>query len=320
MFCSCCLASINLARHLSEPICQASSEPPTLLATWRVDWQKLEITIRTCTRFLGFFFLPFSSSRFSFIFLLSSLLTLLVLTTDDVIDANKYVPSVPKLKETAHNVRRIGLGVMGLADMMYALRVWYGSDESLDLVGQVFRGVVHRPPTDCVQVMEYVRYHCMCESVELAKKRGSFPAIKGSVFDPARFLWEPPTPIREYRHWFGRPNVDWTGLVRDIKLNGIRNAAHTTCAPTGTIGTVTGCEGYGCEPAFALAYTRRVKEANGDVLLQYDSPLFVRALDELKITGDARTAVLNEVLSTGSCQVSSSFRLVFVFRWVFVWF
>ena len=60
---------------------------------------------------------------------------------------------------------------------------------------------------------------------------------------------------------YGRPALDWDGLVADIQTHGIpSNAAQTTVAPTGTIATVAGIEGYGCEPVFALAYVRHVND------------------------------------------------------------
>ena len=83
---------------------------------------------------------------------------------DDVVDANKYVPAVPQLEEAARRNRRIGLGIMGLADLMYHVGVRYGSTE-----GQEFGA----------QVMEFVRYHSMITSIDLARERGSFPAITG---------------------------------------------------------------------------------------------------------------------------------------------
>ncbi len=73
---------------------------------------------------------------------------------------------------------------------------------------------------------------------------------------------------------FERPNLDWDGIVKDLKKHGIRNAAQTTIAPTGTIATVAGCEGYGCEPVFALAYIRHVNDNGNDLQLNYVSPLF----------------------------------------------
>ena len=206
---------------------------------------------------------------------------------DDVVSANKYVPAVPQLQDAAHRVRRIGLGIMGLADVMYRVGVRYGDQELLDLAGQV---------------MEFVRYHCMRTSIDLARERGPFLAIEGSIYDPNNLKWQPPTPLQPYTHEFGRPAVDWDAIVEGIKAHGIRNGAQTTVAPTGTIGTVTGCEGYGCEPVFALAYTRYVKEAGGDVTLTYVSPLFIEALDQAGITGESRERIVDQIVLTGTCQ------------------
>lgn len=241
---NCCLGSINLARHVTEE--------------GVIDWDALEETIATATRFL-----------------------------DDVVEMNAYVPAVPQLKEAAHRVRRIGLGIMGLADVMYMLGVRYGSEEGEELASQI---------------MEFVRYHAMRTSIELARERGPFPAIRGSIYDPTDLKWTPPTPMTPYKRDFGRPPLNWDAIVAGIKAHGIRNGAQTTIAPTGTIGTVTGCEGYGCEPVFALAYTRYVKEADGDVPLTYVSPLFLRALDEAGIVGETRQRIIDEILHTGTCQ------------------
>ena len=52
---------------------------------------------------------------------------------DDVVTANAYVPAVPALREAAYNARRIGLGIMGLGDLMYHMGVRYGSLQSQDL-------------------------------------------------------------------------------------------------------------------------------------------------------------------------------------------
>src|SRR5512140_431908 len=89
-----------------------------------VDWEGLRQSVELSTRFL-----------------------------DDVVDTNAYVPAVPQLSEAAHRARRIGLGIMGLADLMYHVGVRYSSPE-----GQEFGA----------QVMEFVRYHAMQTSIELA--------------------------------------------------------------------------------------------------------------------------------------------------------
>jgi ribonucleoside-diphosphate reductase alpha chain len=208
---------------------------------------------------------------------------------DDVINANAYVPAVPQLQEAAHRTRRIGLGIMGLGDLFYHLQVRYGSDEAQELAAQV---------------LEFIRYHAMRASVELARERGSFPAIQGSVYDPDDLRWTPPQPLNPYTRLdkWSRPLLDWRAIVEGIRRYGIRNAAQTTVAPTGTIATVASCESYGCEPVFALAYTRHVNDNGTDLELRYVSPLFLQALVEAGLDDTARERVVQQVMVTGSCQ------------------
>ena len=228
-------------------------------ASGGVDWEKLRESVELATYFL-----------------------------DDVVDANAYVSAVPKLKEAALQARRIGLGIMGLGDLMYQMGVGYGSE-----VGQEF----------AAQVMEFVRYHAMRTSIELAKARGPFPAIRGSIYDPQALTWQPPTLLspNPKNNW-GRPDVDWETILQGITAHGIRNAAQTTIAPTGTIGTVSGCEGYGCEPVFALAYTRHVEDNGKDLKLTYTSPLFEAALVNAGLDEATRLEIVEQVLERGTCQ------------------
>ncbi|MEW5718272.1 MAG: ribonucleotide reductase N-terminal alpha domain-containing protein [Chloroflexota bacterium] len=206
---------------------------------------------------------------------------------DNVVDANKYVPAVPELAEAAHRARRIGLGIMGLGDAMYRLGVRYGSR-----AGEEFAG----------QVMEFVRFHALKTSIELAKTRGAFPAIKGSLYDPENLKWTPPKPIEPHTREWGRPRLDWGEIVAGIKKYGVRNAAQTTVAPTGTIATVAGVESYGCEPVFALAYTRHVNDNGKDLQLDYVSPAFERALVDAKVDEATRQKIFERVRVTGTCQ------------------
>src|SRR3989344_2249559 len=209
---------------------------------------------------------------------------------DNVVSENAYVPEVPQLKEAANKARRIGLGFMGLADVMYSMGIRYGSPE-----GQEF----------AARVSEFMRFHSMKISIELARERGPFLGIKGSIYDPDNLKWAPPTPLVQYTKDFGMPAVDWNEIVEGIKKHGIRNAAQTTAAPTGTIATVVGTEGYGCEPVFALAYYRNVYQAAGSekgLTLTYTSPLFEQALDKAGIIGDERKKIIDEVIQNGTCQ------------------
>jgi ribonucleoside-diphosphate reductase alpha chain len=175
---------------------------------------------------------------------------------------------------------------MGLADLLYHVGIRYGSTE-----GQEFAS----------QVMEFVRYHSMVTSVALAKARGPFPAIEGSIYDPEHFKWVPPTSLVDYNNDYGRPEIDWEQIEREIRQHGIRNAAQTTIAPTGTIATVAGCEGYGCEPVFALAYIRHVNDNGKDLTLTYASPAFDRALNNLHIDPAVREDILDQIMREGSC-------------------
>jgi len=243
-----------------------------LAANGQVDWQALQHSVELATIFL-----------------------------DNVVDANEYVPAVPELAQAAHRARRIGLGIMGLADLMYHAGIRYGSPE-----GQEFAS----------QVMEFVRYHAMRTSIELSRTRGSFPAIAGSIYDPTNLRWSPPEPLVPHTHDWGRPELDWQAIRKGILENGIRNAAQTTVAPTGTIATVAGCEGYGCEPVFALAYIRHVNDNGKDLQLTYASPLFERALEVSGLDGEARQKIFEQVMAAGSCQgiadVPEAIRNVFV--------
>ena len=206
---------------------------------------------------------------------------------DNVVTANAYVPAVPQLREAALNARRIGLGIMGLGDLFYQVGVRYGSEEGQALAGAVF---------------EFIRYHCLRTSMELARDRGPFLALKGSIYDPENFRWEAPKPLLKSKTNYGRPALDWRGLTADIKRHGIRNAAQTTVAPTGTIATVAGIEGYGCEPVFALAYIRHVNDHGKDLQLQYTSPAFERALRDAGLDEATRNEIIAEVNKVGSCQ------------------
>ena len=223
-----------------------------------VDWESLRLSVETATRFL-----------------------------DDVVDVNAYVPAVPQLKDAALRARRIGLGIMGLADIMYHAGIRYNSPE-----GQEFGA----------QILEFIRYHAMSTSVRMARERGAFPAIKGSLYDFEELQWKPPQPVSPWKHDWNRPTLDWDAILKGIRKFGIRNAAQTTIAPTGTIATVAGCEGYGCEPVFALAYVRHVNDNGKDLQLTYASPRFDAALEKAGITGEARQEIIERVLQHGNCQ------------------
>jgi ribonucleoside-diphosphate reductase alpha chain len=164
--------------------------------------------------------------------------------------------------------------------------------------------------------MEFVRFHAMKTSIDLARTRGAFPAIKGSIYDPVDLKWAPPQPLEPFTFSWGRPSIDWKEIVAGIEKYGIRNAAQTTIAPTGTIATVAGDESYGCEPVFALAYTRHVNDNGRDLTLDYVSPMFEQALRRAGVDETTQHKIFETVRLTGTCQdvslVPEAIRNVFV--------
>lgn len=225
---------------------------------------------------------------------------------DDVIDANQYVPSVPELAEMGESERRIGLGLMGLGDAMALMGLRYGSPEALDFASQV---------------MEFVRYHAMLQSIERAEERGPFPWITNSIYDPniigttAMRQTDYPSDNITVRGWdipdgliqpsidFDRPELAWQELKDELRIKGLRNATLLTMAPTGTIGNVSDCEAGSGEPFFALTYTRELVQAGAGVILNYANRAFQEALERQGFEGDGLQAVIDKVAANnGSCQ------------------
>ena len=174
--------------------------------TYEFDWQRYEETIRKTTRFL-----------------------------DNVIDVNTY--PVEEITTASKDSRRIGLGVMGVADLLYKLRIPYNSKEGYELQSKL---------------SEALTYYSMEESVALANSRGEFPLCSKTEYPEGKI------PISGY---YERPKethtYEWDALIEKIKTHGIRNVLTTTVAPTGTLAMIADCSN-GMEPAFALVFEKRV--------------------------------------------------------------
>jgi ribonucleoside-diphosphate reductase alpha chain len=173
---------------------------------YEFDWQRYEETIRKTTRFL-----------------------------DNVIDMNNY--PVPEIDKASKESRRIGLGVMGVADLLYKLRIPYNSKE-----GYEFQ----------FKLAEALTYYSMEESVALARSRGEFDLCSRTEFPegkiPVAGYYEKPK---------GEHYYDWDALISKIQKHGIRNVLTTTVAPTGTLSMIADCSN-GMEPTFALVFEKRV--------------------------------------------------------------
>ena len=141
---------------------------------------------------------------------------------DNVIDTTPYF--FDENKKVQLSERRVGLGTMGIAELMLKLGVRYGSDESVALIDEIYR-------TIAVAAYE--------TSSDLALEKGAFP-----MFDAEKFL--------ESGYMRGMPH----DLCEKIRMDGIRNVTLLTQAPTGTTGTMVNTS-TGVEPFFSWVYYRK---------------------------------------------------------------
>jgi ribonucleoside-diphosphate reductase alpha chain len=158
-----------------------------------VDWDGLRATIRTGTRFL-----------------------------DDIVDATPYF-----FKENFENQqreRRIGLGTMGLGELLIRLHLRYGSPESIAFIDKLYA---------------FIATEAYLYDVELAKEKGAFPAFVPEKYLASGFMERMPERVRSA-----------------IRENGTRNVTILTQAPTGTVGSMVNTS-TGIEPFYALTYYRQ---------------------------------------------------------------
>ena len=141
---------------------------------------------------------------------------------DDILDVTPYF--FPQNYDNQQKERRIGLGTMGLGELLIRLGLLYGSPESLDFIDKLYR---------------FIAVESYLYDVELAKEKGAFPAFDPELYLQSGFIKGLPETVQEA-----------------IRQYGVRNVTILTQAPTGTVGTMVGTS-TGIEPYYALTYFRQ---------------------------------------------------------------
>jgi len=175
----------------------------SLVEKGEFNWKEFKRVIRACVRFL-----------------------------DNVIDVNAF--PLKRIEKNTKRTRKIGLGVMGLADALYALNIPYNSEEGFKFMRKV---------------AEFLTYHAISTSCDLARERGPFPLFERSGYVKGEM---PVNGFYQRELW----TLNWKKLSEKVR-EGVRNAEVTTVAPTGSISMIAGVSS-GIEPQFSLIYEKVV--------------------------------------------------------------
>lgn len=214
---SCLLGSLNLAMFVKNPFTDSAS----------FDFTSFKEAVKVAVRALN-----------------------------DVLDEGLPLHPLEEQRKSVADWRQIGLGIMGLADMLIQMGITYGGDEALSL---------------CDKIGAAMADTALSESAYLAKELGTFP--KCNIEQIIN------TPYFKYN-----ASEQTTELV---KKYGLRNSQILTIAPTGTLSTMLGISG-GIEPVFANYYERKTESLHGsDVYYKVYTPIVEKYMKENEILDDA---------------------------------
>lgn len=190
---SCLLGSINLSEFVTNPFTNKAN----------IDWDSLEDAV-----------------------------AIAVLGLNEVLNEGMMLHPLHEQRESVKNWRQIGLGTMGLADMLIKLGVTYGSAGAIKVAESVY---------------ETIARSAVMASFELAKTAGCYPMCKKEKLVDSSFIKALNLPYN---------------MIEGIRTYGLHNSQLLTCAPTGSIATMLQVS-TGVEPNFALKYTRKTQSLNG---------------------------------------------------------
>lgn len=191
---SCLLGSINLSEFVLNPFTNEAT----------IDYSSLVDAVKKAVRALN-----------------------------DVLDEGAALHPLEEQRNSVRNWRQIGLGTMGLADMLIKLGLIYGSVSALGMTQEVYKTIAQA---------------AVGESLSLAIDKGMYPECNPKLLAESSFI-----------NSIGLPQ----SVIEDISKYGLHNSQLLTCAPTGSIATMLQVS-TGVEPNFALHYTRRTQSLNGE--------------------------------------------------------
>ena len=166
---------------------------------------------------------------------------------NDVLDEGLDKHPLQEQRDSVRDWRQIGLGIMGLADMLIKMGIKYGSDASITL---------------CDSIGKHLAQTALMTSSELADRDGYYPMFSNKVLETNYFLSHATDALKAH-----------------IECYGLRNSQLLTIAPTGTISTMLGVSG-GIEPIFANSYTRKTQSLHGeDVTYKVYTPIVQRYME-----------------------------------------
>lgn len=201
---SCLLGSINLNEFVLDPFTNIA----------RIDFDALEDAV-----------------------------SIAVLGLNQVLNEGMMLHPLEEQRESVRNWRQIGLGTMGLADMLIKLGVTYGSELALTVTDNVYKAIAKAS---------------IIASLELAKVKGCYPMCNKDKLVESSFIRTLDLPMQ---------------VIEDIRAYGLHNSQLLTCAPTGSIATMLQVS-TGVEPNFALHYMRKTQSLNGrDTFYEVDAKI-----------------------------------------------
>jgi len=237
----CNLGSVNIVNHLKEKYNKDGE-----LTNVDINWTELSETIKVAIRML-----------------------------DNVIDINFYPTKEAFNSNIQH--RPIGLGMMGIHDVLHILNISIDSAESVEFNDKLF---------------EFYSLNAIAASSELAKERGSYESFEGSFWDRNILPLDSWNNLMEYRgnRKTHKTHFDWEKVRESIRQNGMRNSNVMAIAPTATIGYINGVE-QSIEPNFSVLFVYENKSGN----FYITNPYFVKDMKKEGLWSADLAAIVKSV-------------------------